>query len=96
MVAGQNAVGHPGIIKNPGCVRGVFPLAHLIAVVHNVTGMDDILDFPAFRIVHDPLVLADIVVLIALGVILGIGDPCEGEVVVGGTGWRCCQKCRRW
>ena len=82
VVAAQHAVGHARLVKDLHGLIGVFPLAHHVHIVHNVAGVEHIADFPLLGVVHNPLVHVGVVVGEALSIVLGVGLPGQGEVVL--------------
>ncbi|MNC25833.1 hypothetical protein D3C75_739410 [compost metagenome] len=82
MVSAQHAVPHPVVFKDFHCLVGNLPLVIHVPFIHQVACMDGIADIPILGIIHNPLVLLQIMMRPAFRIILGIGNPCEGKVVI--------------
>ena len=85
MVAGQHAVGHVGVIQNLHRLVGVLPLIRHVEVIDNIAGVDDIADVQLVLVAHDPVVHVQVMLEELLGVILGVGLPGKGKVVISGN-----------
>ena len=85
MVSAKNAIRHAGFIEDTHGFVCVFPLIKHIVIVNNVAGMHDILDSHVIRVIDNPLVHIQEMVLPFLGIILGIGFPRETEIIIFGN-----------
>ncbi len=82
MVSAEYAVGHLCLIKYSHSLICVFPLVCHIAVINDITCMDNIPYLLFCRIVYYPVVDIEEMVLPFFGVILGIRFPCKAEIVI--------------
>ena len=82
VVAGEHTVWEAGFVEHLVCLVGVFPLELLLGLVDDVTGVEEVLQVECFAAFQKVVVDCDLVVVEGLVVVLGVGFPCEREVVL--------------
>ncbi|MNP42210.1 hypothetical protein D3C76_1359650 [compost metagenome] len=92
MIPGQDAVWDARILQNSHVFVGFQPLIFLIRLVHQVTGVDNILHIEIVLVVGDPLHIFLIDVRIALRIVLGIRHPYK-RIIIGVFSHRCRSIC---